>query len=310
MNEIAYDWLAEQALKSEEREKAISYLQEHISAFLRKNDRVLICFVNTPGHFGSLMEQAVLRCGGLPVIPEDLKWKTLLKAAFTNRCTAIVGTPLLVLGLTKLAKRMRTPLYARNVVLAGYPSANWMIEGIRKGLDCAIWGCYDPGAGVVVGGFSCDGSGSVHLRSEEYGVDIVDEAGKSLPQGELGEVVLYPVQAPEVRLHTGDFARLNSEPCSCGCQTPRLLDFDVVRGVDPVLSDLGEQLQRWTSVLDCRLYRNEYGVELEIVTFPGEKLPKLPSCAKLVIRNWDPETDVPFPHMFTLISRRFSHIPS
>ena len=310
MNEMAYSWLAEQALKPEEREKAISYLQEHISAFLRKNDRVLICFVNTPGHFGSLMEQAVLRCGGIPVIPADLKWKTLLKEAFSNRCTAIVGTPLLVLGLTKLAKRMRTPLYARNVVLAGYPSANWMIEGIRKGLDCAIWGCYDPGAGVVVGGFSCDGSGSIHLRSEKYGVDIVDEAGKSVPQGELGEVVLYPVQAPEVRLHTGDFARLNSEPCPCGCQTPRLLDFDVVRGVDPVLSELGEQLQRWTSVLDCRLFRNEYGVELEIVTFPGEKLPKLPSCAKLVIRNWDPETDVPFPHMFTLISRRFSHIPS
>ena len=126
MNEIAYSWLAQRALEPEEREKTISYLQEHISAFLRKKDRVLICFVNTPGHCGSLVEQAVLRCGGIPVIPEDLKWKTLLKAAFSNHCGVIVGTPLLVLGLTKLAKRMRTPLYARNVVLAGYPSTNWM----------------------------------------------------------------------------------------------------------------------------------------------------------------------------------------
>lgn len=310
MNEIAYAWLAERALQEDEREKTVCYLQQHISAFLKKNDRVLICFVNTPGHFGSLMEEAVVRCGAIAVIPDNLKWKTLLKEAFSKHCSVIVGTPLLVLGLTKLAKRMCTPLYARNVVLAGYPSAGWMIEGIRRGLDCKIWGCYDPGAGVAVSGFSCDGSGSVHLRSDVYGVEIVDKSGAPVADGELGEVVLYPVQAPEIRLNTGDYARLNSAPCPCGCQTPRLLDFDTVRGVDPVLSDLGEQLQRWTSVLDCRLNKNEYGVELEIVTFPGEKLPKLPSCAKLVIRNWNPETDVPFPHMFTLVSRRFFHISS
>ena len=191
MNEMAYARLAELASQPEAMDKSIQYIEKHISTFLRKRDRVLICFVNTPGNFGSIIEQAVLRCGAIPVIPENLKWKTLLKDAFSNRCSVIVGTPLLVLGLSKLAKRMQTPLYARNVILAGYPSSKWMIDGIRKGLDCGIWGCYDPGAGIVVSGFSCDDSGAIHLRDDEYGVEIIDRDGKPLPNGEVGEVCCF-----------------------------------------------------------------------------------------------------------------------
>ena len=63
---------------------------------------------------------------------------------------------------------------------------------------------------------------------------------------------------------------------------------------------LGQQLQSWTSILDCRLNKGEYGLEIEIVTFPGEKLPKLPSAAKLVVRPWDSDTDEPFWYVPTL----------
>ena len=34
-------------------------------------------------------------------------------------------------------------------------------------------------------------------------------------------------------------------------------------------------------------------LEMEIVCFPGEKLPKLPSAAKLVVRPYNPKTDEP-----------------
>ena len=41
MNEIAYAWLAERALQEDEREKTVCYLQQHISAFLKKNDKII-----------------------------------------------------------------------------------------------------------------------------------------------------------------------------------------------------------------------------------------------------------------------------
>jgi len=63
--------------------------------------------------------------------------------------------------------------------------------------------------------------------------------------------------------------------------------------LEPDIARLSGHLHRWTSILDCRVTRGDYGLELEIVTFPGEKLPKLPSCAKQVVRPWDPEREVP-----------------
>ena len=63
---------------------------------------------------------------------------------------------------------------------------------------------------------------------------------------------------------------------------------------DPELNGLRQELHSWTSILDCRLEKGQYGLELEIIAFPGRQLPKLPSCAKMVVRHWDPERDVPF----------------
>lgn len=57
---------------------------------------------------------------------------------------------------------------------------------------------------------------------------------------------------------------------------------------------LEEELLAWTSILDCKLHRGECGLEISIITFAGEQLPKLPSCAKLLLRPWDPEEDIPF----------------
>lgn len=63
---------------------------------------------------------------------------------------------------------------------------------------------------------------------------------------------------------------------------------------DQRLELLAVEINRWTSVLDCRLERGENGLEIETVVFPGEKLPLLPSCARLVLRPWDAENDIPF----------------
>ena len=71
------------------------------------------------------------------------------------------------------------------------------------------------------------------------------------------------------------------------------MDIGTGESVDPTLAALGQELLHWTSILDCRLKHTEYGLEMELVVFPGEKLPKLPSCAKRTLRPWDRERDCP-----------------
>lgn len=297
MERSVYRNITALAGQKDEQESTIGYLAEHLGHFLRKRERVMICFWDREeGSLGWLFEQAVLRCEAIPVVwGPDRLWSTLLRQAFSNKTSAIIGPPLILLGLTKLIRHGGVPLYVRKVITAAYPCPEWMIEGLVKGFDCEVGGCFTLRENGVVAGFACGHSWGVHLRQEAYGVDIVDRAGNPLPVGQLGEMVLYPKAQPELRLPLGELARLETETCACGSAAPRLLDLQP-GNLDADLIALGESLQRWTSVLDCRLCKGESGLEIEIVCFPGEQLPKLPSAAKLVIRPWDPASDEPFPY--------------
>lgn len=298
MAHLAFSKMAALAREPKALEATVSYLAGKLS-FLKPNEKVLILFPGKdPERFGALMRRAVLQRGASPIMWEgDLRWKALLRLAFSSRASTIVGPPLVILGLSKLAKYNGTPLSIRNVVTAGYPCLDWMIDGIIRGLDCRIWGCFEPGGDAVVAGFSCGRSLGVHLRSEEYGAEIVDADGKPLPEGEVGEIILFPQKAPTLRCSVSDHARLETSPCLCGSAAPRLMDIRHGSDTDTEMTSLGQYLHSWSSVLACSVVRGEYGLELEMVIFPGEKLPVLPNCAKQIIRPWDPETDEPFLHV-------------
>lgn len=287
-------------------EATVCYLAEKLF-FLKRKEKVLILFSGKEsGSIGALMGQAVLRREAEPIFWEDdLRWKTLLRLAFSSRATTIIGPPLIVLGLSKLARAQRTPLNIRNVVTAGYPCLDWMIDGIIKGLDCKTWGCFEPGGGAVVAGFSCGKSRGVHLREDVYTVEIVDETGAALPEGRIGDIVLVSNADPSVRYPHTDRARLDTSPCMCGCKSPRLMDIHHGENIDSDLTELGAYLQSWSSILDCAVAKGPYGLELDMVVFPGEKLPKLPTCARRVIRAWNPEQDKPFLYFPNLITPLF-----
>lgn len=308
MDQAILDQMMDRAESVTEADKTVQYLETHFRPFLKRGDRVLICFSNARrGGLGWLMEQAVLRCGGVPVIwGPDYRWKTVLQQAFYSHATVIMAPPLIVLGLSKLKKYTGLPVYIRHAVTAGYPCLDWMIDGIMKGLDCSSCGIFSFGETGIVAGFSCEHSRGVHIREEEYGVDIVASNEMLLPAGEKGEMILYPKDSPHLRLAMGEQAILVTEPCLCGSPASRLMDLSPGAEVDRDLMELGQQLQSWTSVLDCRIKRGIYGLEMELIVFPGEKLPKLPSAAKQVIRPWDPKHDTPFYYAPTVKKADFS----
>lgn len=296
MDRTIYRQIVELGRTPSAQEGSIAYLTEHLGHFLRKGERVFICFSeHEEGNLSWLMEQAVVRCGAVPVVwGPDRRWKTLLQQAFVNKVTAIIGSPLLLLGLSKLRRQSGTPLSIRRVITAGYPCPQWMIDGIVKGLDCEVGGCFTLDISGVVAGFACGHSWGVHIREDSYGVDIVDAQGHSVESGQMGEIVLYPKDRPELRWHLREGGRLETEACACGSTAVRMMDMVAGWGTDPALLELEQMLHSWTSVLDCHVARGESGLEIEIVCFQGEKLPKLPTAAKLVVRPWDPQTDAPY----------------
>ncbi|MDY4583343.1 MAG: hypothetical protein SPD81_10945 [Candidatus Faecousia sp.] len=296
MMEQIYQEILDRSLEPSAQSLTVEYLAQNLNSFLKRGERVLICFPeHEEGSLSWLMEKAVLRCGAVPVVwGKDYRWKTLLRMAFFTKSSVFIGAPLIALGLMKLQKTYSIPLYIRKVITGGYPCLDWMADGIRQGFDCETGGCFGLGMSGVVAGFSCGHSPGVHIRDSEYGVDIVDDEDRPALPGKAGRIVLYPKQKPLLRYAPGEMAVLDPTPCACGCSAPRLVEISPGDTLDPDLLALGQELQSWNSILDCRLKKGQYGLEIELITFRGEKLPKLPSAARQIIRPWDPDHDEPF----------------
>ena len=71
----------------------------------------------------------------------------------------------------------------------------------------------------------CDAGAGGHLHDQQLHVEILDDDGHAVADGEVGEIVAttFGVEAmPLIRYRTGDCAALFRAPCACGRTTPRL----------------------------------------------------------------------------------------
>lgn len=71
----------------------------------------------------------------------------------------------------------------------------------------------------------CAAGAGGHLHDQQLHIEILDDAGRPLPDGETGEVVAttFGVEAmPLIRYRTGDCAVLFSKRCQCGRTTTRI----------------------------------------------------------------------------------------
>jgi phenylacetate-CoA ligase len=71
----------------------------------------------------------------------------------------------------------------------------------------------------------CEAGQGAHLSYELGIIEIIDEQGEQLPPGQVGEVVVTPLQisgTPLIRFKTGDLSFIIDRPCECGRTGVRL----------------------------------------------------------------------------------------
>ena len=295
MREENYKKLYELETTPEALEATRAYLKERFRQFLKKKEPVLICFPDDgPTSFGHMVGQAVLDCEAEPIVwGPRYRWKDLLWQAFQSHAETIVASPWIILGLMKLSRFTKTPLYASDVVLGGYPYAKWMVEDVKKGLDSRVWGCYAIRSGPVIAGFTCNQEAGIHIRDEIMNALIVDEAGNVKRDSKRGKFLMVSRKDETLVYDPEETSILLHQSCSCGSDSPRIIDVIYTGGGEFSFHVLEDRLLPWSSVLEFRSQVTEFGLDLELVVFPGAPLPDLPNCAKLTIRNWNPDEDVP-----------------
>lgn len=290
-----YKRLYELETTPEALEATCRYLEERFRKFLKKNEPVLICFPDDGiASFGHIAARAVRACEAEPIFwGPDYRWKNLLWQAFQSHAETIIASPWVILGLMKLARFTNTPLYATDVVLGGYPYAKWMVEGVKKDMDCRVWGCYAIRSGPVVAGFTCNQEAGIHIRDEIFNAVIVDEEGNIQRGSRRGKFLMVSRKDEDLIYDPEETSILMHQPCSCGSDSPRIVDVIYTGEADFSAHMLEDKLLPWSSILEFRSTVTESGVDLEVVTFPGAILPELPGCAKLTVRAWNPDEDVP-----------------
>ena len=96
-----------------------------------------------------------------------------------------------------------------------YPHQRERIESVFK---CNVWDWY--GLTELVGNASeCELHHGYHISMEQGYFEVLDESGRAVAPGEVGEIVatgLHNFSMPLVRYRTGDLAEFTDEVCPCG----------------------------------------------------------------------------------------------
>ena len=99
------------------------------------------------------------------------------------------------------------------------------------------------------GAICCAAHDGMHMRENHCIMEIIDEKGNELPDGEWGELVITTIgmeAQPLIRYRTGDCTRIIPGRCICGSEVKRL-DFvkrisqpGTIREMDDVLFQIPE----------------------------------------------------------------------
>jgi phenylacetate-CoA ligase len=118
-------------------------------------------------------------------------------------------------------------------------------ESVRKAFGCRVTDTYGCTEGAMIAA-QCS-EGSYHLSVNQCHVEILDDHGAPLPDGEIGNVVatrLDNFAMPLIRYRLGDIAAIEPAAdtfCKCGRQTP-LLNGLIGRDTDVVVTASGKKM--------------------------------------------------------------------
>ena len=162
------------------------------------------------------------------------------------RPDVITAHPLYMRGLAQLAADLGIrPPAPRFVELTSGVSSPGMRDAISRRFDAPVgqvWGCCEFGRIAATCPHS---SGLMHILDTFCLVEVVDNRGYPVPDGELGNIVVTSLvdrAVPFIRYAQGDVGRISTQRCTCGRHTP-LMDVEgraqhvIMRGDTPLTTE-------------------------------------------------------------------------
>jgi phenylacetate-CoA ligase len=207
-----------------DQELTIDFFGVGMSTLVDPGDRVLILLPDkTPGSVGDLLYTGLHRLGNTAIKHGPVKDAAATLSVMTREAiTSLVGVPTQVLALARYRDQegQAIPLSLKSVLLSTDYVPQAIIQALKDTWGCEVFNHYGMTEMGLGGGVSCAAQIGYHLREADLYFEIIDPlTGKSLPEGETGEVVFTTLTRqgmPLIRYRTGDVGRFIPEACPCG----------------------------------------------------------------------------------------------
>ena len=234
----------------------------------------MICFpFSGPHGLGELIAEAVERLGARPLrLGVGLSYGEFADVLETERPDTFVGMPVQLLSLLRVCGRGSL----RRALVSGDACPQAVLKGCEAILQSRLFPHYGSREMALGGAICCSAHEGMHLRENHVIAEIVDGAGRPLPPGERGELVITTIgmeAMPLIRYRTGDETRVIPGRCPCGSEVLRL--DTVSRKETAELAALDETLFSLPFVADYRAERQEGRLHLQILTCGEGMLPAL-----------------------------------
>ena len=146
--------------------------------------------------------------------------------------TVLVGVPSFLARLGEIANKNQVSLQnVKKLICIGEPLRNvdFSLNSLGQRLqsnyaNAELFATY-ASTEMATSFSECSCHQGGHVLSDLIYVELLDESGKPVPPGQLGEVVATPLGLhglPLLRYRTGDVTFMIDEPCPCGKNSPRL----------------------------------------------------------------------------------------
>jgi phenylacetate-coenzyme A ligase PaaK-like adenylate-forming protein len=213
-----------------DQELALDFFANGVAGVAAAGERMLIALPGErEGSVGYQLAKGVARAGVIP-IAHGLSVDPEATLAHMERegATCVIGLPvqMLALAMHESAVGNRVMRRLHSIVLCSDHVAESLVRTLRLRSGAEIFEHYGMTEMGLGGGVDCEAHMGYHLREADLYFEIIDaETGRTLPDGETGEVVFTTLNRrgmPLIRYRTGDVSRFVPGPCGCGTALKRL----------------------------------------------------------------------------------------
>jgi len=241
-----------------------------------------------------LMIDETLRRAGVTVIPMGVGNTELqVQVMHQLKVTGFIGTTSFFMNVINKAEEMgfdiRKDFNLRLAVVGGEMGGGPIRQMVEEKYGIATGDMYAT-ADVGLIAFECSAKNGMHIAEGVILEMISYETGKQVEPGEVGEIVVTPIDEtyPLIRFGTGDLAGLIDEPCPCGRTSFRITRLlgrvgDAVRTrgmfihprqLEPAMAKF-PQVAQYQAVVTRPGHRDELTLKLELKTEEGIDKEKL-----------------------------------